>query len=71
MGKKKLGRPQGGGANTACRGCMYQGYLYAGDNVSRTCDYLLITGNRRPCTFGAGCTVKKLVNDRSRRKADK
>lgn len=71
MGKKKLGRPQGGGANSACRGCMYQGYLYAGDKAPCICDYLLITGHHRPCPFGAGCTVKKLVNGRNRRKADK
>ena len=38
-----------------CAGCVYQvkagGYL--------VCDYISITGSRRPCPFGAGCTVKE------------
>ena len=69
MEKKKRGRPPG--ANRACKGCMYQGHLYTSDKELRTCDYLLITGHRRPCPPGAGCTAKKLVNGRSRRKTDK
>lgn len=38
-----------------CKGCIYQikfgGYWL--------CDYITITGHRRPCPFGAGCTVKE------------
>lgn len=38
-----------------CAGCVYQtlvgGYLI--------CDYISITGHRRPCPFGAGCIVKQ------------
>lgn len=36
-----------------CEGC-----IYLGDNV-RTCDYYLITGTRRPCPSGNGCTVRR------------
>lgn len=35
-----------------CKGC-----IYLGDNV-KTCDYYLLTGTRRPCKPGKGCTVK-------------
>ena len=34
-----------------CKRCYY----YAPS--TQTCDYLLITGERRPCAFGEGCTV--------------
>lgn len=38
-----------------CAGCVYQvkagGYL--------VCDYISITGHRRPCPFGTGCIVKE------------
>ena len=68
MEQKRRGRP--GEANAACRGCMYQGHLYTSDKELRTCDYILITGQRRPCPPGAGCTAKKLVNGRRRRKAE-
>lgn len=68
MKQKKRGRP--GGANAACRGCMYLGSLYAQSTAERTCDYILITGHCRPCPPGAGCTAKKLVNSRGRRKAE-
>lgn len=62
-------RKQVGAAGPACKGCMYQGYLYSENKNLRTCDYLLITGQSRPCPPGAGCTVKKLVNGRARRRA--
>lgn len=43
------------GRRNPCSGCWY----YRGTNRhNRTCDYLLITGRRRPCPSGAGCTVR-------------
>lgn len=65
--RKKRSRPPG--ANAACKGCMYLGSLHTKSTAARTCDYLLILGHRRPCPPGAGCTVKKPANGRSRRKA--
>jgi len=42
--------------NDPCRGCFY----YGGNNdACRCCSYFLITGIRRPCPAGEGCTVKK------------
>lgn len=37
----------------SCVGCFY----YRGDKV-KTCNYLFITGNMRPCPPGKGCTVR-------------
>ena len=38
-----------------CEGCCYYGG-YA--KAVRCCNYYLITGNRRPCPQGEGCTVR-------------
>lgn len=39
-----------------CRGCFYLSiYSYC-------CDYMLLTGQRRPCKPGKGCTVKKVIS---------
>lgn len=38
-----------------CSGCTY---YYGHSDYSRCCNYLLVTGRRRPCPPGAGCTVK-------------
>ena len=39
----------------ACVGCIYMGWIacYMG-----CCNYLLMTGKRRPCPPGKDCTVK-------------
>ena len=39
-----------------CKGCAY---WCGGPTTIKTCDYMLITGKRRPCPPGEGCTVKK------------
>lgn len=41
-----------------CRGCIYSSYL----NGWRVCDYIQITGKRRPCPAGVGCTVRVSMN---------
>lgn len=38
-----------------CNGCIYLEGCY---EQSATCDYYLITGKRRPCEPGKGCTVR-------------
>ena len=38
-----------------CEGCVYYGGC---KKAVRCCNYYLITGNRRPCQQGAGCTVR-------------
>ena len=38
-----------------CEGCDY----YYGDSC-KTCNYIFITGHRRPCPPGKDCTVKKV-----------
>ena len=39
-----------------CRGCAFYGSWYEGNEH---CNYYLLTGNRRPCDPGEGCTVRK------------
>lgn len=39
----------------SCKGCAYAVLL----SGAWCCDYLLITGRRRPCPPGEGCTVRK------------
>lgn len=46
------------GSADPCAGCIYRG-ITGGE---WTCDYLLITGHRRPGPFGAGCMVKTTEN---------
>lgn len=37
----------------ACKGCLYLGHQ------SKTCDFYLMTGIRRGCPAGEGCTRRK------------
>lgn len=46
--KRKKGNP--------CKGCMYYG---GWTQEVCCCNYFLITGKRRPCEMGAGCTVRE------------
>lgn len=40
-----------------CRACYYCGYLDTHDCTGpRCCDYFLVTGQRRGCPAGDGCT---------------
>lgn len=39
----------------SCKGCAYAAYL----GGEWYCDYLSVTGHRRPCPPGEGCTVRK------------
>lgn len=38
--------------------CVYYA-AGSGEGYNGTCDYILITGHRRPCGFGDACTVKE------------
>ena len=38
-----------------CNGCVYCG---GKTEYVKSCNYYLITGNRRPCDIGEGCTVR-------------
>lgn len=40
--------------DATCKGCVYS--TYVGVLVNRCCDFLLITGSRRGCPAGQGCT---------------
>lgn len=42
----------------SCEGCFYAVLL----SGAWCCDYLLMTGRRRPCPPGEGCTVRKAAN---------
>lgn len=42
-----------------CWKCIYCMTL---SGAYKTCDYYLITGKRRPCDPGKGCTVRELRN---------
>lgn len=39
----------------SCKGCVYAALL----SGAWCCDYLGVTGHRRPCPPGEGCTVRK------------
>lgn len=57
------------GPNPACKGCIYLGRLYSSEPVPSICDYIDIVGHRRGCPPGAGCSKKKLIKVKGRRKA--
>ena len=41
-----------------CTKCIYSGRTGGGGTGSATtCDYILVTGHRRPCEIGTACTV--------------
>lgn len=42
--------------------CVYYA-VGSNDGYNGTCDYILITGHRRPCGFGAACTVLVITRD--------
>ena len=57
IGIKRSARasPWGGGYDVSrCLRCYYYG-----GSLIRTCDYILITGQRRPCPPGSYCSVYK------------
>ena len=41
-----------------CEGCIYLTDMHY-DDVRSACYYIVITGKRRPCKCGKGCTVKR------------
>ena len=41
---------------SSCDGCFYYG---GKAKAVKCCNYYLVTGVRRPCDAGAGCTVRK------------
>ena len=47
--------------NSRCLRCIYFGLS------TRTCDYILIEGHRRPCPPGDGCTVRRTRKDMNMR----
>lgn len=42
-----------------CNGCIYNRPLCSSSHEATYCAYILITGRRRPCPPGEGCTVKR------------
>lgn len=48
-----------------CEGCYYFGGRW---EVTKCCNYFLITGERRPCQSGEACIVRK-DGERSARRA--
>ena len=46
------------GKEPYCMGCRYYVLLNSTQN-KRYCDYITITGHKRPCKFGDGCTERK------------
>lgn len=49
-----------------CVGCDYHGGY---NRYSACCNYYLITGHRRPCPAGAGCTVRSATGNKQRCKS--
>lgn len=41
-----------------CQKCLY---AHAGKYPTHLCDYILLTGNRRGCKAGVGCTERRLA----------
>lgn len=50
-----------------CKGCFYR---RGSTEASKSCDYILIEGHRRPCPPGKGCTVKKKERRRKKKAPD-
>lgn len=48
--------------NSRCLRCIYFGLS------TKTCDYILLEGHRRPCPAGDGCTVRRTRKDLNVRK---
>lgn len=44
-----------------CKGCYF---FSGGFEGVRLCNYYLMTGKRRPCPAGVGCTVKLVMKKR-------
>lgn len=54
----------------SCVGCRYVGYFCsqsAYKEIPEFCEYILITGRRRPCPAGPGCTARKEGGRKRRR----
>ncbi|MFR6380665.1 MAG: hypothetical protein ACLUNZ_13695 [Evtepia sp.] len=49
--------------------CVYYA-IGSNDGYNGTCDYILITGHRRPCGFGAACTVKETQGRKDAQRRD-
>lgn len=45
-----------------CKPCIYRGSVEYGNNL---CDYILLTGKRRGCKAGVGCTERVISNGKS------
>ena len=69
MGRRQ--RPQDGPVvGPSCVGCRYVGYFCsqsAYKEIPEFCEYILITGHRRPCPAGPGCTARKEGGRKRRR----
>lgn len=50
-----------------CEGCYYRVFLPA---LGWGCEYLVMTGKRRPCPGGEGCTVRRLKDRTGTKNAD-
>lgn len=56
-----------------CHGCIY--FVPVSEHLgtraikdeNRVCDYIGYTGRKRPCPFGAGCTIKQTSGQRPRK----
>ena len=48
-----------------CEGCRY---FFGMTFYTRCCNYIFLTGHRRPCLPGAQCAVKELADPKSRKK---
>lgn len=42
-----------------CKGCMYKTRM-SGVEKLEACIYIIVTGKRRPCPPGKGCTVREV-----------
>lgn len=69
MGRRQ--RPRDGPVvGPSCVGCRYVGYFCsqsAYKEIPEFCEYILITGRRRPCPAGPGCTARKEGGRKRRR----
>ena len=41
-----------------CRKCIYTAPVICPETRYKACDYIGVTGHRRPCPAGEGCTVR-------------
>ena len=58
--KSKKKPPEVKTTDDYCEGCIYRTVVHIFSSHNSACYYNVITGKKRPCKAGSGCTVKRV-----------